>query len=72
MAEFIRPDWLGLEPFSSFAEYGDYRGRTWLNLDSKPNQSLYDTHMDALKGDPRALEIIRLYYLALTTARLKP
>ena len=71
MAEFVRPDWLGAEPFSSFAEYGDYRGRTWLNPDLKVHQSLHDTHTAALKGDPCSLEVMRLYYLALTTARLK-
>ena len=42
--------------------------RTW--TDTCPIQSLYDTHVAALNGDPEALETMRQFYLALTTLRL--
>lgn len=72
MAEFVRPDWLGATPLRNYMSYGDPSGHVWYGCPGAlPYQSLYDTHVDALKGDPRALETMRRYYLALTTTRLK-
>ena len=72
---FVPPAWLGKTPSGDFRDYGDPDGKTWLhairiNLDSV-HESLYDVHTHALKGHPKCLEAMRLYYVALTTKRLK-
>lgn len=70
---FAPPDWLGKTPHSKFADYGDtFEGGIWYGrVEFKPISCLYDTHTAALKGDECALSAMRLYYLALTTSRLK-
>lgn len=75
MAKFTRPDWLGETPHSDFREYGDWpEGDVWYSF-TRPDYTLSDscfaTHTLALRGNERCLEIMRLYYLALTTHRLK-
>lgn len=69
-----KPDWLGSTPFESFREYGDTDdGGVWYGrIGFHPFASLHDTHKTALQGEPRSLEAMRLYYLALITRRLKP
>mgnify|MGYP000228604204 CR=1 FL=1 len=75
MTDFEPPDWLGRTLFSDFRKYGDNgAGHVWYTLrrdDYTILDSLYATHTRALEGDPECLEIMRLYYLALTTKRLK-
>lgn len=70
---FETPAWLGRTPYNSFTEYGDtFAGGIWYGrVEFKPTGCLYDIHMDALKGDERALFAMRQYYLALITSRLK-
>ena len=69
---FVPPDWLGKTPYSSFVAYGDPDAAIWYGrTEPRPFDSLRDTHAAALRGDPRSLEIMRLYYVALTTKRLK-
>lgn len=69
---FVPPDWLSKTPSGDFRDYGDPLGRVWLDLEAHHRyQALTDIHADALRGDPRALESMRLYYVALTTKRLK-
>jgi hypothetical protein len=74
------PDWLWKKPFNSFIEYAmavNVAQQTfvdlWFNKVSPFNQingSLYDTHTAALKGDKMALKAMRVFIVAITTAKL--
>lgn len=67
---FVPPAWLGKTPFGSFSEYGDGSLHAWQVI-VKPDRALCTAHEQALQGDPEALDLMRRFYLALTTKRLK-
>ena len=73
-----KPPWLGPTPFNSFVQYSGHTRELWNNKAFKAwsavlnkRECLHDTHKAALEGDPVSLELMRQFYINLTTERLK-
>lgn len=73
---FVRPEWLGLTLHNSYKAYGDdWQGTAWFSIPASDHpthsHSLYATHSLALQGNAECLHIMKRYYLALVTKRIK-
>lgn len=70
---FKRPDWLDPEPQGRYDAYSPGAQDAWEDIPwgERRGRSLWDAHVDALAGNTHCLRLMRQFYLACVTKRLK-